>query len=74
MKFKAIKKIRKQEKVDRAEATRLYEERCKKEAEQKAEEARIAEEKAAEEARIAEEKATVNTRLLEEIRDLLKNK
>ena len=74
VKFKTIKKICKQEKVSKADATIIYEERCKQEAEKRAEEARIAEEKAKEEARIAEEKATANTRLLEEIRDLLKNK
>ena len=74
LKFKAIKKISKTQKIKRAEAEAVYEQMVAQELTRKAEETRIAEEKAAEEARIAEEKASVNTRLLEEIRDLLKNK
>ena len=58
---KAIKKIRKEEKVSKLEAAAIYLRRME-------------EAKAAEEARIAEEKAMANTNLLAEIRDLLKNK
>ena len=71
---KAIRRIRKEQKVSIAEAKAIYAKQQEEIAVAKAEEARIAEEKAKEEARIAEEKATANTRLLEEIRDLLKNK
>ncbi len=71
---KAIRRIRKEQKVTKAEAEQIYAKQQEELAIAKAEETRIAEEKAKEEARIAEEKATANTRLLEEIRDLLKNK
>ncbi len=71
---KAVHKIKRTEKVSKAEAKRLYAERLEAEKVAKAEEERLAKEKAEEEARIAEEKATANTRLLEEIRDLLKNR
>ncbi len=71
---KAVHKIKRTEKVSKAEAKRRYAERLEAEKLAKAEEERLAKEKAEEEARIAEEKATANTRLLEEIRDLLKNR
>ena len=71
---KAIKKIRKEEKVTKLEATAIYLERVEAAKAAEAEAARLAEEKAAEEARLAEEKAMANTLLLAEIRDLLKNK
>lgn len=71
---KAIRRIRKEQKVSMVEAKEIYAKQQEELALAKAEETRIAEEKAKEEARIAEEKATANTRLLEEIRDLLKNK
>ena len=71
---KEIRKIRKEEKVCRAEAEAIYVKRLEEAKAAAAEEARLAEEKAAEEARLAEEKAMANTVLLAEIRDLLKNK
>ena len=71
---KETRKIRKELKVSKKEAVKIYEQRVEEAKAKKAEEERIAAEKAAEEARIAEEKATANTRLLEEIRDLLKQK
>jgi large conductance mechanosensitive channel len=71
---KAIRKIRKEEKVSKKQAQAIYEARVKEAEAKAAEEKAAAEAKAAEEARIAEEKANANTRLLEEIRDLLKNK
>ena len=71
---KAIAKIRLEERVSKAQAIAIYEERVAAAKAKKAEEERLAKEKADEEARLAEEKATANTRLLEEIRDLLKNK
>ncbi len=69
---KEIHIIRKKQKVSKAEAKRIYEERVEQAKAAKAEEERIAAEKAAAEAAEAEAKATANTRLLEEIRDLLK--
>lgn len=69
---RAIRKIRRQEKVSMKKAKEIYETRLAEEKARQEEDARIAAEKAAEDARIAEEKATANTRLLEEIRDLLK--
>ncbi len=69
---KAIAKIRKEQKVSKAEAKRLYAEAVEAEKALKAEEERLAAEEAAAAAAAAEEKATANTRLLEEIRDLLK--
>ena len=75
---KAIKKIRKEQKVSKKQAKKIYEERVEAAKVAKAEEERLAAEKAAaEEAakKLAEEeKAMANTRLLEEIRDLLKAK
>ncbi len=71
---KAVRRIRKTEKVTKAEAKRLYAERLEAEKAAKEEEERLAAEKAAAEAAAAEEKVNANTRLLEEIRDLLKNK
>ena len=71
---KAIRKIRKEEKVGKVEAEAIYLRRIEEAKAAAAEEARLAEEKAAEEARLAEEKAMANTMLLAEIRDLLKNK
>ena len=71
---KETRKIRKELKVSKKEAVKIYEQRVEEAKAKKAEEERIAAEKAANEARIAEEKATANTRLLEEIRDLLKQK
>ena len=71
---RAIRKIRRQEKVSMKKAKELYETRAA-EAKAKADaDAKAAAEAAAEAARIEEEKATANTRLLEEIRDLLKSK
>ena len=69
---KAIKAIRKAQKVSKKEAKAIYAAQLEAEAAAKAEEERIAAEKAAEEARLAEEKAMANTVLLAEIRDLLK--
>ena len=71
---RAIRNIRKEEKVSRLEACAIYLDRLEKAKAAKAEEERLAAEKAAEEARLAEEKAMANTVLLTEIRDLLKNK
>ncbi len=71
---KEIYKIRKSEKVTKAEAKKIYEERVAAAKAKKAEEERLAAEKAAADAAEAEAKATANTRLLEEIRDLLKAK
>ena len=75
---KAIKKIRKEQRLSKKEAKAKYAAMVEEAKAKAAEEARIAEEKAAAEtaeaARIAEEKATANTKLLEEIRDLLKNR
>ena len=71
---KEIKKIRKEEKVSKAEAEAIFVKRIEEAKAAEAEAARLAEEKAAEEARLAEEKAMANTVLLAEIRDLLKNK
>ena len=71
---KAIKKIRKEQKVSYKQAQEIYavhvEELKAKKAEEDAKKAEIA----ATEEKAAEEKAMANTRLLEEIRDLLKNK
>ena len=69
---KAIKAIRKAQKVSKKEAKAIYAAQLEEAAAAKAEEERIAAEKAAEEARLAEEKAMANTVLLAEIRDLLK--
>ena len=75
---KAIKKIRKEQKVSKKEAKKIYEEKVAAAEAKKAEEERLAAEKAAAEEAAAkaaeEEKAMANTRLLEEIRDLLKNR
>ncbi len=71
---KEIYKIRKAQKVTKAEAKRIYAEKLAAAQAAKEEEARLAAEKAAAEAAEAEAKATANTRLLEEIRDLLKAK
>ncbi len=71
---KEICKIRREQKVSKAEATKIFEERQAAALAAKAEEERIAAEKAAADAALAEEKAMANTKLLEEIRDLLKNK
>ncbi len=73
-KRKAIAKLRRERKVSKAEAKRLYEEELEAVKAQKEEEERIAAETAAAEAAAAAEKAMANTRLLEEIRDLLKAK
>ncbi len=69
---KELYKIRKEQKVTRAEAKKIYEEKVAAAEAAKAEAERLAAEKAAAEAAEAEAKATANTRLLEEIRDLLK--
>ncbi|MBQ8658301.1 MAG: MscL family protein [Clostridia bacterium] len=69
---KEVKRLRREEKLTKAQAKARYAEKLEEAKAKKAEEERVAAEKAAEEARIAEEKATANTRLLEEIRDLLK--
>ena len=73
---KAIKKIRKENKISWKEAKAIYEARVAEAKAKAEEEARIAEEeakaKAEEEARIAEEKAMANTVLLTEIRNLMK--
>lgn len=75
---KEVRKIRREERVSKRVAMRIYQARVEEMKAQKAETDRIAAEKAAEEAAAAaaaaEEKAMANTRLLEEIRDLLKNK
>ncbi len=71
---KAIVKIRREQKVSKAEAKRIYEEKVAAAAAAKAEEERLAAEAAAAQAAADAEKAMANTRLLEEIRDLLKNK
>ena len=71
---KAIRKIRKAEKVSYEAAKAIYDAEMKAAKEKAMEEAATAAAKAAEEAKIAEEKAMANTKLLEEIRDLLKNK
>ena len=69
---KAVKKLRREEKLTKTEAKAKYQKMLEEAKAKKAEEERLAAEKAAEDARLAEEKATANTRLLEEIRDLLK--
>lgn len=69
---KAIRKIRKECKVKKAEAKEIYAQRLAEATAIKAAEEEAAAKKAAEEAALAEAKATANTRLLEEIRDLLK--
>ncbi len=69
---KEVYKIRKEEKVTKAEAKKIYAERVEAAKVAKAEEERLAAEKEAAEKAAEEEKATANTRLLEEIRDLLK--
>ena len=69
---KAVKKIKKEEKVTKAQAKELYEERKAAALAEKALADAKAAEQAALESKLAEEKATANTRLLEEIRDLLK--
>ncbi len=75
---KGIAKIRREEKVSRKEAKRIYRQRIEEAKAKQAEEERLAAEKAAleaaEAAARAEEKTMMNIRLLEEIRDLLKNK
>ncbi len=71
---KAIKKIRKEQKVSKAEAEAIYAARQAEVKAAKAEADRLAAEVAAADAAAAEAKAMANTRLLEEIRDLLKNK
>lgn len=69
---RAIRKIRREEKVSRKQARAIYEARVEEAKAKKAAEEKAAAEAAAESARLAEEKAMANTRLLEEIRDLLK--
>ncbi len=69
---KEIYKIRKEQKVSKADAKKIYEEKLAAAEAAKAEAERLAAEKAAAEAAEAEAKAMANTRLLEEIRDLLK--
>ena len=75
---KAIKKIRKEQKISKKAARAIYEEKVEAAKAAKAEEERIAAEKAAADEAAAkaaeEEKAMANTKLLAEIRDLLKNK
>ena len=71
---KAIKKIRKEQKVSKAEAEAIYAARQAEAKAAKEEADRLAAEVAAADAAAAQEKAMANTRLLEEIRDLLKNK
>ncbi len=71
---RAIRKIRRQEKVSWKVAKEIYEARLAETKAKQEAEAKAAAEAAAEAARVAEEKATANTRLLEEIRDLLKSK
>ena len=71
---RAIRKIRRQEKVSMKKAKELYEARMAEAKAKQEAEAATAAEAAAEAARLEEEKATANTRLLEEIRDLLKSK
>ena len=71
---RAIRKIRRKEKVKWSKAKEIYEARLAEEKAKQEAEAKAAAAQAEEEARIAEEKATANTRLLEEIRDLLKSK
>lgn len=75
---KAIRKIRKEQKVSKKEARAIYQAKVEAAQAAKAEAERIAaEEAAAAEAAAAaaeEEKAMANTKLLEEIRDLLKNR
>jgi len=67
-----IRKIRKEQKVNRRMAKYIYDARVAEEKAKAEAEAKAAEEKAKEEARLAEEKATAHIRLLEEIVDLLK--
>lgn len=71
---KEIAKIRREQKVSKAQAKEILAQKKAALEAKKAEEARLAAEKAAADAAVAELKATANTRLLEEIRDLLKNK
>lgn len=71
---KAIRKIKKAEKVSYKEAEAIYAERAAKAAAEAAALAAEAEAKAAEEARLAEEKAMQNTVLLQEILAVLKTK
>ncbi len=71
---KAIAKIMYEQKVNRRQATEIYEAQIAEAKAKKLEEERVAAKKAAAAAAEAEEKAMANTRLLEEIRDLLKNK
>ena len=71
---KAIKAIKKAEKVSYQQAQAIYEKNVEEMKAKKAEEDAKNAEIAAAEAAAAEAKATANTRLLEEIRDLLKNK
>ena len=71
---RAIRKIRRTEKVSMAKAKELYEARLVEAQAKQEAEAKAAAEAAADAARIEEEKAMANTRLLEEIRDLLKSK
>lgn len=71
---KAIKKIKKEQKVSYAEAKAIYAKQVEDAKAKKAAEDAKAAEVAAADAAAAEAKATANTRLLEEIRDLLKNK
>ncbi len=73
-KKKAIRKIRKEQNVSKAEAKKIYEEKLAAAEAKKAEDEKLAAAEAAAEAALAEEKAMANTKLLEEIRDLLKNR
>ena len=73
-----ILKICIEQNVKRKKAIAIYEERCEREAAEKAakaaEEAAVAAAKEAEEKRLAEERANANTILLQEILDVLKSK
>ena len=75
---RAIREIRRTQKVSRKEAKAIYQAQLEQEAAAAAEAERVAAEEAAaaeaEAARLAEEKATANTRLLEEILQVLKSK
>ncbi len=71
---KEIRKIRKEMKISKKEAAKVYEERVAAEAAAKAAAEAAAAEAAAIAAAEAEAAAMANTKLLEEIRDLLKNK
>ena len=71
---KAVRKIRKEEKVSKLEAQAIYLKRIEEAKAAKAAEEAAAKAKAEEEARLAEEKANAPVKLLAEIRDLLQQK